>query len=341
MRSRGALLGLLLVLAAPQVAGAQTIGANLARPANAAYGCEALPTTDAFGRRFFQPTGAATCTYVGTGSISGQGEVAQARFPGGVVTRVRVKAGPVVGPVQVTVLRAMRGFGGVRFSCCFFAGASQVFTPAPNAVTSVAVRLPMRNDITPNVGETVDYLGLTVLAPGVPIPMHEIGNPGDVSGPGGLAFFPHVDAANAANAGRPDYNGVGGLVPLVQGDFVRLCNGRAVGARARAAQGRCLPGIAAIGARASLRGGRLVVRLVCNAGFPCAGSLRVQPRSRGGATLARGTVNVPPGGRQSVRARVSRAGRRALRRGARRWLNVRVGTPSGQDAVVSTRLRIR
>jgi hypothetical protein len=338
MRSRGALLGLLVLLAVVPAAGAQTIGANLARPANAAYGCEALPTTDAFGRRFFQPTGATTCTYVGTGSVSGQGEIAQARFPGGVVTRVRVKAGPATGPMQVTIARSMRG--GFGFQCCFFAGASQVFTPAPNAVTQVAVRLPMRNDLNPQVGETVDYLGLTVLAPGVPIPMHEIGSPGDPANPGALAFFNHLSAAAPE---RADGAGVGGVVPLLQADFVPLCAGRiAAAARARAAQGGpCLPGIAAVGARASLRGGRLVVRLICNAGFPCVGSLRVQPRSRGGATLARASVNVPSGGRRTIRARLSRSGRRALRRGARRWLNVRVGTPDGREAVVSTRLRVR
>ena len=336
MRAVVAVVGLAAVvvgvLAESASGQAGVIGADLRRPANAAYGCEALPSTDAFGGRLFLPTGAATCTYLATGGLASQAEVPQARFPGGVVTAVRVKAGPVVGPLQVTVLRTNRG--GLGFQCCYWAAQSQVFTPAPNTITQVGVRLPMRADLDPQVGETVDYLGLTVLAPGVPIPMHEIGNPGDPNNPGALAWFNHV----APGQERADGAGVGGVVPLLNADFVPLCQGRVVGARAAQA-GPCLPGIAARGNRAAVRGGRALLTLVCNVAFPCQGRLRLQPRSRGGTVLGSAPVAIDPGAQGALRVRLTRAGRRAV--GRRVWLNVRLALPDGREAIVSTRVRLR
>jgi hypothetical protein len=173
-------LGLALAALAAAPAHAIRIGADLNRPANVGYGCETLPTTNAFGGRFFLGTGFGTCTYLGTGSINNQSETAGARGASGVLTRVLVKTGPVVGPMQATILRSTRSTS-VGFACCFWAGQSQVFTPAPNSVTAVPVRLPMRLDFDDQFGETVDYLALTVLAPGVPIPGHDEGVPGDVS----------------------------------------------------------------------------------------------------------------------------------------------------------------
>src|SRR5262245_46959899 len=77
------------LLALPSLAAAQTIGANLARPANAPYGCETLPTIGPFGERIFQTgfgAGAPTCTYLGTNLAESTGA------PGpGIVTAVRVK----------------------------------------------------------------------------------------------------------------------------------------------------------------------------------------------------------------------------------------------------------
>jgi hypothetical protein len=326
---RALALSLGLLALSPAAAGAQTvvIGANLNRPANAAYGCESLPSTDAFGRRLFLPTGAATCTYLGTGALGNQQEVAQARGPG-IVTRVRVKAGPAVGPMQVTILRATRS--GVGFACCFHAGQTAAFTPAANGVTTLNVRLPMRSDLNPDFGETVDYLGITVLAPGVAIPAHEIGNPGDVSNPGALGFFPHVGPGQE----RADGAGIGGVVPLLNADFVPLCSARA----ARAAQaGGCAPALGLASAR--VRGRRAVLALECNLAVSCEGRLVLRRRRTGGPALASARVALVAGATGTLRPRLTRAGRRLLR-GRRRaavWATARLVTGSSAVRVTLRR----
>ncbi len=91
------------------------------------------------------------------------------------MTQVRVRAAAPTGPVQATIVRATRS--GVGFACCFYATASAPFVPAPNAVTAVNVRLPMRSDLNPSFGETVDYLALTVLGLGYPVPAFDGGSP--------------------------------------------------------------------------------------------------------------------------------------------------------------------
>lgn len=343
---------LALSLTADAAAQLRTVGANLNRPANAAYGCEALPTTDAFGNRLFLPSGAATCTYVAVGALGNATEVAQTPFGGGLVVRVRVKAGPRVGPMQVTVSRAMRSTTqGVGFACCFYAGASQVFTPAANAVTQVGVRIPVRADLDPQVGETVDYLGITVLAPGVPIPAHEIGNPGNVQNPAASGFFPHLRPQDAVS-GRVDGAGIGGVQPLLSADILPFCGAGRIAASSpvRAAQaGRCAPFLGV--SSAAVAAGRVALTLLCNAAVPCNGRLLLQSRRaavaasaakrRRPVTYAAARVAIPAGASAQVRPRLRKAGRRLMkgRKRARVWANVRL-TSAGSVARESRRVTL-
>lgn len=344
----------------PAQSGAATVGANLNRPANATYGCETLPSVNAFGGRFFLPSGVNTCTYVSVGSLGGTSEVAQAPSGGGLVTRVRVKTGPTVGPVQATVSRASRNTI-AGFACCFFAGASQVFTPQPNTVTQIPVRLPVRSDLNPDpqVGETVDYLGITVLAPNVPIPAHEVGNPGDLNNPGAAAFFPHLGSSpNDTISGRVDGAGVGGVQPLISADILPFCG--AARARRAAASGSarvsagspCAPVVGLRRPSGRVRGRRVLLDLLCNVALPCRGRVLLQSRrTRAGAsasarrragrkrrraiTYASARVAIQAGGRKRITAKLSKAGLRLLRRRkrARAWANTRLpgATPSSAN----------
>ena len=193
-------LAALLVLVTAVPAQAQLrFGANLNRPANVAYGCETLPTTDFLGNRFFLPSGFGTCTYMGAGSATNLAESPQAPAEG-----VLVKTGPQVGPMRAVILRSTRSTT-VGLACCFFAAESQVFVPQPNAITAVPVRLPMRKDFQANFGETIDYLGISVLAQGVPIPGHDEGVPGDPTRNSSLAWWPHVQPGDT----RADGAGIG------------------------------------------------------------------------------------------------------------------------------------
>ena len=317
-----------LLPAAP--AGAQVvIGADLNRPANATYGCETFPGTDFAGNRAFYPSGQTSCTYLASGRLGGDPESTTATAPG-IVTRVRVKVGPVTGPMRITVLQATRSAGG--FACCFWAGESQVFTPAPNGVTAVPVRLPMRADFNPAFGETVDRLALTVLAPNVPIPAHEIGSPGDITQPAVGIFAPHVRPGDE----RADAFGTAGLVPLISADFFPLCSADA----ARAAQaGTCLPGVQLSGDTARLRGANAVADLACNLGITCTGELRLQSSRTGGRLYGRAPFTVAAGARRSLSVRLTRAGR-ALKRRTTAYAVARV-TGNGASATIVRRITLR
>jgi hypothetical protein len=286
--------------------------------------------------------------------------VAQTPFGGGLVTQVAVRAGPIVGPMQATVSRAVRStVPGVGFACCFYAGASQVFTPAPNAVTRVGVRLPVRADIDPQVGETVDYLGITVLARNVPIPANELGNPGNLANPGAIGFFGHLQPRDAVS-GRVDGAGIGGVQPLISAEILPFCGARAAavpgGAPATvSANGRCAPLLGLAAASARVRAGRALLTLLCNATQSCAGRLRLQSArgrvagssarrgGRGGAiTYAAVRFSIPSGGSKSVKPRLSKAGLKLLagRRRARVWANVQLSS-GGAGAGHSSRLTLR
>ena len=299
------------LLAAPAAASAQvtvTIGANLQRAPNAAFDCTALPTIDAFGGRTFLPStyvhgifGGApmtSCTYLAVAGLGGQGELTQAPGPG-VVTQVAVRIGPTTGPMQVVVLRSIRSKITQSGGCCTLVAASQVFTPTPNTVTAVPVALPMNTSFSADeeVGEAVDYLGLSVLAAGVPIRFRTWARPA---------------TSRSGGAGVPP-----GLQPAA-GHARRRCRGR----RGRPAAGRDvrrLPGWRAV-ARAAQAGCRTAPHRRCRrSGWPAARS-RTRLRARAAAvtlqrcgrrcsTIRRLTANATQAG--VVRLRVPRAVRRA------------------------------
>lgn len=83
-----------------------------------------------------------------------------------------------------------------------------MFTPTPNQTTNLAVNLPMENrviDIDGEPVEIVDYLGIAVLGPNIPIPFHQLasldGVPLGVSGLG--AVFPLGDTQPFGSSPRP------------------------------------------------------------------------------------------------------------------------------------------
>lgn len=145
-----------LTLAAPGAAQAVTVGAPLNVPPSTNSGCEALVYTGP------PPP---SCTLLGN-DVSGAW-TSQTPRGNWVITTARVFAGPRVGPMVFTVIRATRsqaGAGGLI--CCTTPVESQVFVPRPNAINEVPVQLPVKNTVDVIDGEpieTVDYLGISLL----------------------------------------------------------------------------------------------------------------------------------------------------------------------------------
>lgn len=103
----------------------------------------------------------------------------------GTVTQIQVAVGPTTGPMQVVVMRALYSNtvtpGHPNDACCFPVARSQTFTPTANAITTVAVSLPVKEDPTPPANDITtiadfDTLGLAVLQPGVPVPLYYTGD---------------------------------------------------------------------------------------------------------------------------------------------------------------------
>lgn len=339
-----------LLFALPSTAGALTVGADLNRPANATYGCELKPGVTALGGRQFLPSGQTSCTYMPTGSLGNFSEGTAAPSGFSVATRVRVKVGNVTGPMRITVSRQL-GSTSVGLTCCHFAGQSQVFTPRRNGITTVNVRLPLRSEVDGVNGQVIqDYLAISVLAPGVPIPAHEIGNPGNINNPGAGGFFPHIGPGQS----RVDFNGLGGLQPLIRAEVIPVCGLAAGAARAGSSQAGSTeladssagPCAAPLGTSTGRRrGGAIRVPLVCNVTITCRGRLVLQSRRNpAGAsasakrrTYAAGNFKVGAGRQKTANFKLTRAGKALLRkkRSAKVWANATFG--KGADKLVSSR----
>ncbi|MGZ6617309.1 MAG: hypothetical protein ACXVFQ_23160, partial [Solirubrobacteraceae bacterium] len=200
----------------------------------------------------------------------------------GTVTQVQVAVGPRTGPMQVVVMRALYRNtttpGKPEDACCFPTARSQRFVPRANAITSVRVDLPVKEDATPPADDITtiadfDTIALAVLQPGVPVPLYYTGDasqpadfvwntstpstvtPGFTTDTGG--FFVALGAQWTAGGG----GGSGGPVGLPRGN-VPVSNGNAQ------------------------------VPLRCLANAQCAGQLLLQS---GAATTARDTIGTAAG----------------------------------------------
>jgi hypothetical protein len=258
--------------------------------------------------------------------------------------------------MQVVVLRAVRAVDdpmanppdamgnpvpgpSTNVSCCFEVGRSGIFTPAPNAITNVAVNLPVKADIVPNpisLAYDFDLLGLSVLAPGVPVPVHDTGRYQDITGPASLIYFPAI----APGQERADSFGTVGYQPLLQADWVPVQGG--------------VPGGAVITLAvpvATVQQNFLLLSLVCNQATPCVGALRIQNQGAAGGgitnaragrkprtlTFAKSQFNIPPGQTQQVPAKLTRKGKRMLKKSERPGLyaNVQLGSAWSTAGTVS------
>ena len=323
----------LAVFALPASASASTtFGANLNRVPNNPNTC------GSFDNGFYDPSLFNTCSWDFNNLATGESV-----FPPigqGVISRVRVRVGPTTGPMQVVVEQALRKDnpsdpGHPTYACCQAIQLSQVFTPAPNAITTVPVNLSVRSDIAPDPasGYYVDqHLALSVLARNVPIPASTDSNSyltgwfpawrnGDERA-GGYGTSGYVILFNAdwdpAGAGGGGGGGGGGDVPGI--DFGRV---RALGdGTARLPITLAGPGLLRITDDQATAAAKRKPKA------------RVKPIRR----------NIAKKGTVTVRIRPSKSGKRTLRRKHKLKVKLRVTfTPSGakSSAVTTKRLTLK
>jgi hypothetical protein len=321
-RAAGGLLIAVAGAAAPGVAAAQaqtTFGADLSRPANAPFGCDSHPVGTF---RVFNPD-PNSCTWSSSGSLAIPPTESPIVPGDGTVTAVRVKTGPSgaglqgTGPMQVVVLRSL-GSGGGGAQCCLIAGASQVFTPAENAVTAVPMNLRVENNNTGGIN-TLDSLGLSVLAPGVRIPAYYDGA-NDLTS---TVFSPAVQPGTQ-NVNR---NGSSGAKLLINADWIPAGAARPIGLGTRTAP---------------VRAGRALVDLVCGADAACRGFARLLGAADAAtanaaaakpAVFGSARIRLNAGQRTRVKVKLSRRGRALVRSRKRSKVRLEVRLKGGGKIV--------
>lgn len=197
-------------LASPAPA-AVTLGPPLTTPATVTGGCTPAIVFVAVG------PGAPSCTLLGA-DPAGQWTMQTPRGQW-VITRARVRAGANVGPMAFTIIEALRsqatgGGNPAGIICCTVPVESQVFTPAPNTVTQVNVRLPVKNTveiIDREPIEVVHYLAISTLSPATSPPVFQ------GAGAGQTSYI--APAIRAGQQRLSDGTSLTPSTPLIQGDY--------------------------------------------------------------------------------------------------------------------------
>ena len=237
----------------------------------------------------------------------------------GTVTAVRVRTGNFVqGPMQILVMRSLyqnnlADPGHPFFACCFVEQYGPIFTPNPNAITTVPVALRMDEDPIPPPNDGItnargDFLALSVLAPNVPIPA----NFDNASGFSGFAPAPNPQTtpAPAPNPIFPSTNGLGYHLTM-NADLTVGGGGPGPIPVTIATGGQLVGTTAAIPLTC-------VLTTACNgtlrlAGLPAGGVTRARARAKKGKLFGKVRFRIASGQSAVVQVRLNRAGRKQIR----------------------------
>lgn len=317
MRSRLLIIALLALALCPAGAGAATLGTDLNRvPDDRMADCTRHPV-------YGVPTYAESCTWY---SIVSGAESHIVPEGTGVVSRARVRVGRTTGLMQFVVGRAQLDRNkppGEGFMCCVWRAVGPTFTPAPNAITEVALNEAVQNvrDFQ-SKQDLFDTMALSILQPGVPIPAALAASALGSTSPAG-ACWPAVQLGNAyCMPGGP-----GTFAVLFNFDWA-LDLSRAVRLAAQSAL---------------VNDGAAKVTLLCSLMQTCNGLLRLQnARPAGAAAAAAGLATygtarftIAAGKQRAVKVRLNAAGRRLLRtrRRVKVWANSTVTSDTSRRTI--------
>ncbi|GAB2769439.1 hypothetical protein GCM10027020_23350 [Nocardioides salsibiostraticola] len=204
-----ALTGSLLAPVSP--AAAVDFGGSTRAAPNVNYGCEAGPRLqNANGDYGVWPSGTTSCTWVQLPTFNQNGIPVQPSglAPGrGRVTAVSVRSGPNPAPLRFTVVRAYiarDGNGGVpsqgAAACCFGEQMTRSFGLRPNAVTNIALNLPVETGYDPiNNVDIADYVGISATSNTGTLPVRVTSNPpnssqtGTPGNPSTIMLYPQIN----------------------------------------------------------------------------------------------------------------------------------------------------
>ena len=198
-------------------AGALTFGSDLSQAPNAPLSCGEGVLNQFLGQFIIGPfNGSCTWSSVVVGS-SAESLTAPAS---GTVTAIHVRAGASTGPMQVDVIRFLfrqtSDPAKPELACCFVQAYGPVFTPTPNAITTIQTNLPVKVDPTPAPADTstvaaTDQLALSSLDPSVQVPLFATaGGASDLK----VLSYAWYPAPSSPAVAAPSPNPIGGFADL-------------------------------------------------------------------------------------------------------------------------------
>ncbi len=210
-------LGIALLVAAAALAlaairspaaSAVTFGSRLDGTPNLPFGCEARPYIAPGGAQLI-PTGMSSCMWWSAPLTAANTYVPVGQ---GVITAARVRSGPNPAPLRISVISSGGGL------CCTHQRSSEIFNPAPNAITTVPLALTAGSGLDPNRpgSQYSDIVVVSAVGPGT-LPVHDFGVHGtfDTSVP--AASFLHPELTNGNS--NTDVGWMDGFEVLLQVDW--------------------------------------------------------------------------------------------------------------------------
>jgi hypothetical protein len=162
------------------------------------------------------PSGTADCTWRQAGVFGTTTDPRGSTMPGtGRVLSVSVRSGPSPSPLRFQIIRML---GSV---CCFFVRETNPVTPAPNAVSTFAVDLPVERNVDSSGIIAYDFIALSGVSGAGTLPLHSNGQNNifqqtTFGNPSGGFFYPRMGAqANDAGGGRHE-GGLPGIEVLLR-----------------------------------------------------------------------------------------------------------------------------
>jgi hypothetical protein len=312
--------------------------ANLALPGGANQ-CLARPYIGVNpGQIQFINTGQSTCMWWSTQyGPSGQ-PIANTYVPrgSGAVTRVRVRSGSAPAPLRFAIVSSGSGL------CCTTKQVSPPLQPAPNQVNQFAVNLPAGSGVGTAQGSQINDILVVVAAGPGSLPVNDRGAHGFLFGsPANQAQASFLHPALALGESNTDVGIMDGYEVLLQYDWCGVpgtlsnpvptppANPQTACLGAPAAPPPAAPAPApaaapraplrALAALATVRRNVAALRLRCLLATTCAGRVRLRPRSAGAAAAAAKTYGsaryrIKPRRSATVKVKLTKAGRKALRR---------------------------
>ena len=219
------LLALAIVLAPAAPASARWYGSTMQGTVNATYGCESALILGPLGGVELAPTNQRSCTYRHGGYLGSLQPTAI--VPGsGTIKRIQVKSGPAPARLRLTVLTGssrVDTFTGEdlpgTYTCCTARFAGPAFRPKPNATTTLAVDVPVRDVRSKAIENRIhssDALALSAVGPGT-LPLHLTDAVGAIApgAPLAIGFWPQT------KVGEPRVDGytMAGIDLLFRWDF--------------------------------------------------------------------------------------------------------------------------